>query len=56
LEVRNTITFEEIDGQTKITMKADVLTDIGPAHMALEGQKEGWSGSFDKLATLLTAN
>jgi uncharacterized protein YndB with AHSA1/START domain len=45
-----TVTFEEQDGKTKMTMhtKAKGMVDI--AAQMLQGMETGWSQSFDRLA------
>ncbi len=49
-EVLNTVTFEDFNGMTKMTMRAQVLK-ITPEMMgALGGMEQGWSESFYKLA------
>jgi uncharacterized protein YndB with AHSA1/START domain len=44
-----TVTFEESNGKTKMTLRHDGL----PAEMG-EGANQGWNESFDKLAAELT--
>jgi uncharacterized protein YndB with AHSA1/START domain len=54
LEAIHTVTFEDQDGKTKLTLHA-VVTKAGPGtEMALSGMEQGWSQSFDKLAELLS--
>ncbi len=53
LENRNTITFEDLGGKTKLTVHVKVLHATEKIAGALSGMKEGWSGSLDKLETLL---
>ncbi len=49
LELLVTVTFEEQDGKTKMTLR-----HLGiPAGENLEGAREGWNQSFDKLAETL---
>ena len=50
-EMLVTVTFEEIDGKTKMTLRHEGL----PAGEQLEGAGTGWSESFDKLAESLAA-
>ena len=49
LEMLVTVTFENQDGKTKMTLKHDGL----PAGKDREGAQVGWSESFDKLAESL---
>ena len=53
LEVHNTITFEEYEGKTKMTLQAVVLKRAPEVEEALSGMEEGWSQSFEKLADTL---
>ena len=49
LEMLATVTFEELDGKTKLTLEHSI-----PASLAEQvGAREGWSESFDKLAETL---
>lgn len=52
-QVHNTITFAERDGKTDITLKAVASYTKPEATQYLDGMKEGWSQSLDKLAALL---
>ncbi|HEX8235025.1 MAG TPA: SRPBCC domain-containing protein [Abditibacteriaceae bacterium] len=49
LEVRNTITFEEHEGKTKLTVQAVVVKAAPELAGALDGMEEGWSQSLDRL-------
>ena len=49
LEMLVTVTFEEQDGKTQMTLRHTGL----PAGPESEGAHEGWSESFDKLAESL---
>ena len=53
LEVRNSITFAEQGGKTKLTLQAVVVKAAPAAAAALAGMKEGWTQSLDKLAAYL---
>ena len=54
LQVLQTVTFEEYNGKTKLTLKA-VVTKAGPAATnALAGMEEGWNQSLDRLAESLS--
>jgi uncharacterized protein YndB with AHSA1/START domain len=54
LENLNTITFEDIGGKTRMTVHVVVLRASADMMPALDGMKEGWSGSLDRLTELLT--
>ncbi len=49
LEMLVTVTFEELDGKTKLTLRHAGL----PAGADSDGAQQGWSESFDKLAESL---
>ena len=53
-EIRNTVTFEDQGGKTKLTVHASVitLTEKAPRHLA--GMEQGWSLSLDRLAAEVT--
>jgi uncharacterized protein YndB with AHSA1/START domain len=44
-----TVTFEDVGGKTKMTMHTDAKGMVDIAARMLDGMKEGWSQSFDKL-------
>ena len=49
IEGINTVTFEDINGKTKLTVHA-ALTHLSPEHkFAADGMNEGWKQSIDKL-------
>lgn len=49
LEMLVTVTFEDLGGKTKLTLRHAGL----PAGEQREGAQQGWSESFDKLAEIL---
>jgi uncharacterized protein YndB with AHSA1/START domain len=49
LEMLVTVTFEDLGGKTKMTLRHEGL----PAGEMLEGAGTGWNESFDKLAEAL---
>lgn len=49
LEVRQTVTFADRDGKTKLTLQATVITATPEVAESLEGMEQGWSESLDKL-------
>jgi len=54
LEITNTITFEDVNGKTKLTVHA-LVTKYKPGfEAALNGMNQGWSESLDKLTVLLS--
>jgi uncharacterized protein YndB with AHSA1/START domain len=55
LEVLATVTFEDLGGKTKLTVRNTLLRATGDAKFALEGMDAGWNQSLDRLADLLAA-
>lgn len=53
LEVRHTITFEEFNGMTQMTLRAVVIKVEPEALAALAGMEQGWSESLYKLSDYL---
>jgi uncharacterized protein YndB with AHSA1/START domain len=53
IESTNTVTFEEVDGKTKLTLTVIVTKATPEAEGPLSGMKIGWSQSIDKLAKLI---
>jgi uncharacterized protein YndB with AHSA1/START domain len=53
LDGMTTVTFEEENGKTKMTMHAAVKGVSPEAPQMLDGMEAGWSQSFDKLTALL---
>jgi uncharacterized protein YndB with AHSA1/START domain len=56
-EILNTVTFDERDGRTTLTLRAVVvvLAASPEAAAAVAGMEEGWSQSLDRLAAELSA-
>jgi uncharacterized protein YndB with AHSA1/START domain len=52
----NTVTFEEHNGKTKLTLEIVVTYLAQEWQSAYEGMEQGWSQSLEKLATLFTKN
>lgn len=52
-EVLTTITLDEQDGQTKLTLHAVVLKAAPAAADAIDGMEQGWTESLDRLEELL---
>src|SRR5207244_11733153 len=53
LEVLNTVTFEEKNGNTTLTLQARVTNVIGEGISYLEGMEAGWTQSLARLASHL---
>ncbi len=53
IEVHNTVTFAEVDGKTKLTLRAVVVKSTPEVAAALAGMEEGWSQSLERLVELL---
>lgn len=52
----NTVTFEDQDGKTKMTLHVSITSVTPEAEGPLSGMKIGWSQSIDKLAKLIEKN
>lgn len=53
LENETTVTFEEVDGKTRLTLHV-VVSKVAPeGEGPLAGMKQGWSQSLDKLAVFV---
>ena len=55
LEVLNTVTFAERDGDTTLTLSAQVLQAAPELAAAVAGMEQGWRESLDRLQRLLYA-
>lgn len=53
LEALNTVTFENHNGKTKLTLHVVVLKSSAAAQEALKGMSAGWNQSQDRLADYL---
>jgi uncharacterized protein YndB with AHSA1/START domain len=53
IESLNTVTFEEVEGKTKITLDVQVTRTAPGAEGPLSGMAIGWNQSVDKLAQLV---
>lgn len=51
LELLITVTFEEYDGKTKLTLKHSGIAGISDTDR--DNMQQGWNESFDKLAESL---
>jgi uncharacterized protein YndB with AHSA1/START domain len=54
LEVVNTVTFAESAGSTTVQVHARVLDATADGALHLAGMEQGWTGSLDRLAALLS--
>ena len=53
LETLNTITFEDYNGKTKLTLHAKIVKATPGAANAIAGMEQGCSESLERLAALL---
>ena len=53
LEGVTTVTFEEQNGKTKLTMHTRAAGKVPQAEFMLGGMEQGWTESIDKLEELL---
>jgi uncharacterized protein YndB with AHSA1/START domain len=56
-DIQNTVTFEEVDGKTVLSLHASVIEvfdDIAYQHMS--GMETGWSQSLDRLEEMVQAS
>lgn len=53
LEGKAIVTFEDLDGKTKMTLYTRAVGKVPQAAFMLAGMEEGWTGSIDKLEALL---
>jgi uncharacterized protein YndB with AHSA1/START domain len=51
---RNTVTFDEKDGKTVLTVRARITMTTAKAPDYLKGMDEGWNQTLDRLAAYLT--
>ena len=54
-EVLNTVTFEERNGKTQLTVHAFVAIETADAAKFLAGMEQGWSQTLDRLAEAVQA-
>lgn len=54
MESRNTLTLEEKDGKTLLTVHIEIVKTTPEAAGPLSGMEMGWNQQLDKLVTLLT--
>lgn len=50
LEVLNTVTFEEYNGKTRMSLHAEVIKSTPAVAGAIAGMEQGWTQSIEKLA------
>lgn len=56
LEVLNTVTFDEYNGKTKLTLRAVVIRSTPEVLAAIDGMEVGWTQSLGRLAIYLAKN
>jgi uncharacterized protein YndB with AHSA1/START domain len=56
LEVLNTVTFDEYNGKTKLTLRAVVIRSTPEVLAAIDGMEVGWTQSLGRLAVHLAKN
>ena len=49
----NTVTFEDYNGKTKLTLRVQVKKATPLVAQAVEGMEQGWSESLDRLAVFV---
>jgi len=56
LETRTTVTFDDLQGKTRLTLHILITrsSDTPEAKFAIQGMEAGWSQSFDKLGETLS--
>jgi uncharacterized protein YndB with AHSA1/START domain len=53
LEHRTTVTFDEIDGKTKMNVHIVVTKALPGSEFAIQGMEQGWNQQLDKLVTFV---
>ena len=48
-EIRNTVTFAEVAGKTRVTLRAHVVSATAAAPAYLAGMETGWTQSLERL-------
>lgn len=56
VEMLNTVTFEDQEGKTKLTLQIEVVRATPEMVQMLGGAQQGWNQAFDKLAEHLAAH
>ena len=54
IENHNTVTFEDLGGKTRMTLRCRVLRASPAVQPALDGMDLGWNQSFDRLGDLVS--
>jgi uncharacterized protein YndB with AHSA1/START domain len=52
-EIRNTVTFVEIAGKTRVTLRASIVSQTAAAPAYLAGMEMGWTQSLERLEALV---
>jgi uncharacterized protein YndB with AHSA1/START domain len=55
LQHRTTVTFDPVDGKTKMTVHVVVTKVLPGSEYAIAGMEQGWNSQFDKLVKFVTA-
>ncbi len=53
LEHRTTVTLEDVNGKTKMTVRVVVTKVLPGSEYAIAGMEQGWNSQFDKLGKFL---
>lgn len=53
MDTTTTVTFDDVQGKTKLTVHIEVTRTTPEAEMPLKGMEMGWSQQLDKLPVLL---
>lgn len=56
LEILNTVTFTEVEGKTRLTLRAVIVKGTPEVAASLATMEEGWNESLDRLAESLRGN
>ncbi len=54
IENYNIVTFEDVAGQTRVTLRCQVMRASDAARPAIEGMDAGWNQSLDRLGDLVS--
>ena len=54
IENYNTVTFEDLGGKTRMTLRCQVLRASPAIKPALDGMEQGWNQSLDRLGDLVS--
>jgi uncharacterized protein YndB with AHSA1/START domain len=54
IELLNTVTFDDHNGKTRLTLRARVVKSLPQAAAALAGMDQGWNQSLDRLVAYVS--